>query len=118
MDIGRRGAEPFVFEGDPVDVDFELKHPFQLLRVTVNLSAAATTSELLTIKTTDVNGVDHLEAFQDMSALSAPEATSYVFRFDNKFEARTVKVDYANTDELDITVVVGYQQDPQVKTVE
>ena len=112
----KREQETFEFgTTEAVDVDLVIDQPFSVIDIGINLSAAATTSEMLTIYRHDADGNDWYQAGYDMSTLSAPEDVSKVCRFDKGFQAGdTIRVDFPNTDEASITVCVQYELDYDV----
>jgi len=112
----RRLSQTWPFIGVPVDVDLTILSPWTVIDVCVNFSAQPTTSELVTIYRLDANAVNWYQGGADISASDAgsPEATSQAFRLDKRFQAGdTLRVDFANTDLLNISVCVQYQTDDQ-----
>lgn len=113
--MGRRLEYVQSFTGVAVDVDLTPTWHFTLIDVVVNLNTAATTSENLTISTKSTDGTKtRLEASSDLSTLSAPEATSKVFRFDKRFtKTMKLEIDYTNTDARNIDVIIQYELDSE-----
>ena len=98
-----------------IDADSTIGQAFTLIDVVVNLDAAATTADVLSISSKrTISAVEYtvLEAFQTMSVLSSPEDVSKVFRFDKKFPAGTeINVTFTNTDTNAVTVLMSYELD-------
>jgi hypothetical protein len=112
-DGGKRNHISYTGSG-AIDIDWlPVGGPFTLTDITANLSAAATTSENLIVKSKDTDDVESLEAFEDLSALSSPEDVSKIFRFDKSFESGdTIMINWPNSDSRTWTVRIRYETDP------
>ena len=107
--VDRKPVEEIFTPGSPVDQTVSPAGPFDLMDVVIDLSAAATTSEMLTIKTirTTTTAITVTEEEYDLSLTSD---TNLVFRFDKPFaEDVEIKVEYPNTDALTIKVITTYE---------